>query len=51
MWLTSDHFTAAFWVAVIPAFLSFGLILVAVLEPQRSEHFSRAGLLFDRQSL
>ena len=36
MWLTADNFTAVFWIAVIPAFLSFGLILVAVREPERS---------------
>ena len=30
MWLTADHFQAVFWIAVIPAFLSLGLILVAV---------------------
>lgn len=35
MWLTANHFTAVFWVAVAPAFLSFGLILVAVREPER----------------
>jgi MFS family permease len=34
MWLTNNHFTAVFWVAVVPAFLSFGLILVAVREPR-----------------
>ncbi len=33
MWLTNNRFTAVFWVAVAPAFLSFGLILVAVREP------------------
>src|SRR5688572_6867901 len=27
MWLTSDNFTAVFWVAVIPAFLATALIL------------------------
>jgi hypothetical protein len=35
MWVTANHFTAVFWVAVAPAFLSFGLILVAVREPER----------------
>lgn len=35
MWLTADHFQAVFWIAVIPAFLSVGLILVAVKEPER----------------
>ncbi len=35
MWLTADNFTAVFWVAVIPAFLSLGLIVFAVKEPER----------------
>jgi MFS family permease len=35
MWLTADHFSTVFWIAVIPAFLSLGLILVAVKEPER----------------
>lgn len=35
MWLTADHFQTVFWVAVIPAFLSLGLILFAVHEPER----------------
>jgi len=35
MWLTANHFTAVFWIAVIPAFLSFALILFAVHEPER----------------
>ncbi len=35
MWLTADDFTAVFWVAVVPAFLSFGLIAFAVREPER----------------
>lgn len=33
MWLFADNFSAVFWVAVIPAFLSFGLIVFAVREP------------------
>ena len=36
MWLTANHFTAVFWIAVIPAFLSFGLIVIAVQEPARA---------------
>jgi MFS family permease len=35
MWLTADDFTAVFWVAVIPAFISLALIVFAVREPQR----------------
>ncbi len=36
MWMTADHFQMVFWVAVIPAFLSVGLILIAVKEPARA---------------
>jgi MFS family permease len=36
MWQTANNFTTVFWVAVIPAFLSFLLIAFAVREPQRS---------------
>ncbi|MGY3620399.1 MFS transporter [Bradyrhizobium sp. USDA 10063] len=36
MWLTADHFTAVFWFAVIPGFLSFALIAFAVREPARA---------------
>lgn len=35
MLFTDDNFTLVFWLAVIPAFLSFGLILFAVEEPGR----------------
>ncbi|MET3912537.1 MFS family permease [Bradyrhizobium sp. S3.3.6] len=34
MWWTADHFAAVFWVAVVPAFLSFGLIAFALNEPE-----------------
>lgn len=37
MWLTADDFRAVFWIAVIPALLSTGLILVAVKEPERPD--------------
>jgi MFS family permease len=35
MWWTADNFKAVFWIAVIPAFLSLALILLAVEEPER----------------
>jgi len=35
MGLFADDFVAVFWVAVVPAFLSFGLIVLAVHEPAR----------------
>lgn len=39
MYLTADDFQAVFWFAVIPAFLSVALIIVAVKEPERpKEH-------------
>ncbi len=36
MWMTVNNFQAIFWVAVIPAFLAVGLLLLAVDEPERS---------------
>jgi len=35
MWLTADSYTAVFWLASVPAFLSFALIICAVKEPER----------------
>jgi len=35
MSLTGDNFTLVFWIAVVPAFLSFGLIAFGVREPVR----------------
>ena len=35
MWATVNSFTTVFWIAVIPAFLSFALIAFAVREPER----------------
>ena len=35
MWWTADNFKAVFWFAVIPAFLSFALVVLAVREPDR----------------
>jgi MFS family permease len=37
MWLFADDFVSVFWVAVIPAFAAFALILFAVREPKRAE--------------
>lgn len=37
MWLFADDFVSVFWVAVIPAFLAFGLIIFAVQEPKRPQ--------------
>ena len=41
MWLTADRFSVVFWIAVVPAFLSLGLILVAVREPERPKDLRR----------
>jgi MFS family permease len=35
MWFTANSFTTVFWIAVIPAFLSFALIAFTVREPER----------------
>src|SRR5215467_346609 len=35
MLLLADNFTAVFWIAVVPAFLSFGVILLFVSDPER----------------
>jgi MFS family permease len=35
MWLTAGSFTSVFWIAVVPAFLAFVLITLAVHEPPR----------------
>jgi MFS family permease len=39
MWMTANHFSTVFAIAAIPAFLSLGLILVAVREPKRPTNF------------
>ena len=36
MWRSHNDFKLVFWVAVLPAFLAVGLLLVAVKEPERS---------------
>ena len=41
MWLFADDFRAVFWVAVVPAVMSFGLILFAVREPPRPDGVAR----------
>ncbi|KZD21623.1 MFS transporter [Tardiphaga robiniae] len=51
MWLTADHFQTVFWIAVIPAFLSVGLILVAVKEPERPKDLRRVRMPLHRDEL
>jgi len=51
MWLTANQFRATFWIAVIPAFLSVGLIAFAVREPERPERAPEAKLPLSRAQL
>ena len=51
MWLTADDFRAVFWIAAIPAFLSVGLILVAVKEPDRPRELRRVRMPLHRDEL
>lgn len=51
MWLTADNFQTVFWIAVIPAFLSFGLIIVAVREPKRAPELRRVRMPLRRSEL
>jgi MFS family permease len=51
MWLTANHFSAVFWIAVIPAFLSFALILVAVKEPERPKGLPKVRMPLHRDEL
>lgn len=51
MWLTADRFQTVFWIAVIPAFLSVGLILVAVREPERPKELGKVRVPLHRREL
>ncbi|APG84944.1 MFS-type transporter [Sinorhizobium americanum CCGM7] len=51
MWLTADHFQAVFWFAVIPAFLSVGVLVVWVKEPQRPKELRRVRMPLRRDEL
>ena len=51
MWLTADQFRAVFWIAVIPAFLSVGLIVIAVKEPDRPKEQRRVRMPLHRDEL
>jgi MFS family permease len=35
MWFSANNFTSVFWIAVVPAFLAFALIVFAVRDPER----------------
>jgi MFS family permease len=51
MWLTADRYSSVFWIAVIPAFLSFGLILIAVREPERPKDLRSTRMPISRSEL
>ena len=51
MWLTANNFQAVFWIAVIPAFFSFALILFAVHEPARPEGLRKVRSPLSRDEL
>jgi MFS family permease len=44
MLLSNDQFKLIFWIAVIPAFISFGLLIVGVEEPKSHQDHLRAAL-------
>lgn len=51
MWVTAFHFKTVFWFAIIPAFLSVGLLLVAVKEPERPKEQRRVRMPLHRDEL
>jgi MFS family permease len=51
MWLLNDQFQHVFWIAVIPAFLSVAVIIVAVKEPERPEGLRRVRAPLHRDEL
>jgi len=46
MTLSSDNFRFVFWIAVIPAFISFALIVFGVDEPKKQQGQERTALTF-----
>ncbi len=51
MWLTAGNFQTVFWVAVIPAFLSVGVLLFVVKEPERPQQLRRLRMPLQRDDL
>ncbi|MND38603.1 Inner membrane transport protein YajR [compost metagenome] len=51
MWLTADHFSAVFWIAVIPAFLCVAVLLVFVKEPERPKDVRKVRMPLRREEL
>ncbi len=51
MWWLANNFVVVFWIAVIPAFLAFGLILFAVREPERPAELRKVKMPLSRAEL
>ncbi|MBB5663412.1 MFS family permease [Rhizobium leguminosarum] len=51
MWLTADHFQRVLWIAVLPAFLSVGVLLFVVKEPERPREFRHVRMPLHRDEL
>lgn len=51
MWLTAGHFQTVFWVAVVPAFLAVGVLVVFVREPERPAGTPRARAPLSREAM
>ncbi|NYJ10037.1 MFS family permease [Rhizobium leguminosarum] len=51
MWLTADHFQTVLWIAVLPAFLSVGVLLFVVKEPARPREFRHVRMPLHRDEL
>jgi len=51
MWWLAKKFIAVFWIAVIPAFLAFGLIVFAVREPERPAELRKVKMPLSRAEL
>lgn len=51
MWLTADHFQTVFWIAVIPAVLAVGVLLVWVREPERPTSLRQVRMPLSRSEL
>jgi MFS family permease len=51
MWLSADHYQTVFWLAVIPAFLAVGVLLVWVKEPERPKTLRQVRMPLSRSEL
>ena len=51
MWLSANRFRFVFWIAVIPAFLSLALIIIAVREPARAPATRKVRFPLHREEL